>query len=120
MIIEPERISTRCDCGFRPGVHLHTCRFYGAPDIVWPETLSKREQEVLKLLGEGNTVGAISRRIFLSPKTITTYRVRIFEKLNLGSYHECVIYCMRVGLTPIPTLVQRPEPAPGVQVHRCT
>jgi DNA-binding NarL/FixJ family response regulator len=45
--------------------------------------LSKRELEVLTLISEGLTFQEVSQKLSLSPKTISTYRTRILEKLHL-------------------------------------
>ncbi len=55
-------------------------------------TLSEREQEVLRLLGQGHTNQAISEQLELSPKTVATYRARIAEKLGLKTTADFVRY----------------------------
>jgi len=54
--------------------------------------LSLRELEVLNLLAEGKTIATISKALFLSPKTISTYRSRLLEKLKLKSTAEIIRY----------------------------
>jgi len=49
------------------------------------ELLSKREYEVLSLIASGQTYKDIANKLELSPKTVSTYRTRILEKLNLTS-----------------------------------
>lgn len=49
------------------------------------ELLSKREFEVLSLIASGQTYKEIASKLNLSPKTVSTYRTRILEKLNLTS-----------------------------------
>lgn len=49
------------------------------------ELLSKREYEVLSLIASGQTYKDIASKLDLSPKTVSTYRTRILEKLNLTS-----------------------------------
>jgi DNA-binding NarL/FixJ family response regulator len=63
-----------------------------------PPALSRREQEVLTLLAEGHTNQQIADRLFLSVKTIETYRARIAEKLGLRSRADIVRYAMEIGL----------------------
>lgn len=60
--------------------------------------LSDREFEVLKGLSEGETLKAIAARMKLSPKTVTTYRSRILQKLGLRSNADLVRYSMEHGL----------------------
>ncbi len=49
------------------------------------ELLSKREYEVLSLIASGQAYKEIASKLNLSPKTVSTYRTRILEKLNLTS-----------------------------------
>lgn len=52
------------------------------------ESLSDRELEVLTLIGQGLTTGAIARTLFLSVHTIDTYREKLKTKLNLANSAE--------------------------------
>jgi DNA-binding NarL/FixJ family response regulator len=47
------------------------------------ELLSSRERQVLSLLAGGKTIGDIARDLGLSPKTASTYKTRIMEKLRV-------------------------------------
>lgn len=47
------------------------------------ELLSKREYEVLSFIASGESYKEIASKLDLSPKTVSTYRTRILEKLNL-------------------------------------
>jgi two-component system invasion response regulator UvrY len=58
------------------------------------EELSDREFQVLRGLAEGEPLKAIARRLEVSPKTITTYRTRIFQKLSLRTNAELVRYAI--------------------------
>ncbi len=60
--------------------------------------LSSREREVLTLLARGHTNQEIAGLLFLSVKTIETYRARIAEKLGLRSRADLVRYALEVGL----------------------
>ena len=60
--------------------------------------LSDREFEVLRALAQGDSLKAIAARLSVSPKTVTTYRSRILEKLGLGSNAELVRYALEHGL----------------------
>jgi DNA-binding NarL/FixJ family response regulator len=62
------------------------------------EALSNRELEVLRLLAGGLAVKEIAARLSLSEKTISTYRVRILEKMNMKSNAELMRYALHVGL----------------------
>ena len=63
----------------------------------WPsvEKLSDRELEVLRLIGEGVKTAEIARQLFLSVKTIETYRDRIRQKLGLSDGMDLIRYAMR-------------------------
>lgn len=60
--------------------------------------LSKRELEVLRLLGKGHANLAIAAHLDVSPKTVATYRARIGEKLGLKSTADFVRYVTETGL----------------------
>ena len=62
------------------------------------ELLSHREYEVLCLLGSGRTVKEISADLRLSPKTVSTYRARILEKMHATSNADLVRYASQHGL----------------------
>ncbi|MEQ8331354.1 MAG: response regulator transcription factor [Longimicrobiales bacterium] len=60
--------------------------------------LSSREQEVLALTAEGFSSREIGQKLFISHKTVDTYRSRIMEKLQLNHRSELVRFALRVGL----------------------
>ena len=60
--------------------------------------LSERELEVLKLTAEGFTNQEIGEKLFLSPKTVDTYRHRIMVKLDLTRRAELVRFALDAGL----------------------
>jgi len=57
--------------------------------------LSEREREVLLLVARGLTSAEIGKRLYLSPRTIDTYRTRLMRKLDLNNRAELVDYVMR-------------------------
>jgi DNA-binding NarL/FixJ family response regulator len=59
------------------------------------KSLSNRELEVLTLIGQGNTTGAIARKLFLSVHTIDTYREKLKIKLNLANSAELNRYAVQ-------------------------
>lgn len=63
-----------------------------------PEVLSDREQQVLKFIARGFTSREIAEKLFLSPRTIETYRERITVKLNLQNRSDLVDYAIRYKL----------------------
>lgn len=61
-------------------------------------TLSDRELEVLKYIAYGYTYEEISKKIFVSVKSVETYRGRIAKKLNLDTRAKMVRYALEIGL----------------------
>jgi DNA-binding NarL/FixJ family response regulator len=59
------------------------------------EALSDREFEVTKLIASGKTVTEIAGILSLSDKTISTYRARILEKLNMKTTAEIIRYAIQ-------------------------
>ncbi len=55
-------------------------------------TLSDREYDVLKLITAGVSLAEISQRLALSAKTVSTYRARILEKMNMQNNAQLVRY----------------------------
>jgi two-component system, NarL family, invasion response regulator UvrY len=68
-----------------------------APEAQKPphETLSDREYRVMWLLASGKPINRIAKEMFLSPSTVSTYRVRILRKLGLTSNAELVQYAVK-------------------------
>jgi len=60
--------------------------------------LSKREREVLKLLAQGYTNQQVADKIFVSVKTVETYRSRLVEKLGLRNRADLIRYALEIGL----------------------
>jgi DNA-binding NarL/FixJ family response regulator len=58
------------------------------------DQLTDREREVLRLLGRGETVEEVKRRLGLSRKTIETYRRRAKEKLGYEKVSELLLYAL--------------------------
>jgi two-component system, NarL family, response regulator NreC len=60
--------------------------------------LSDRELQVLKLVAEGFSSREIAEQIYISTKTVETYRARFAEKLGLKSRAQIVRYALNLGL----------------------
>lgn len=60
--------------------------------------LSKRETEVLKYMALGYTNKQISDTLFLSIKTVETYKMRIKKKLNINRRSDLIRYAINMGL----------------------
>ncbi len=62
------------------------------------ETLSNRELTVMKMIASGRSLKEISADLSLNPKTVSTYRSRILNKLHVGSNAELIRYCVTHNL----------------------
>jgi len=62
------------------------------------EALSDREYRVLCMLGAGKRVSEIATDLIISVKTVSTYRARILEKMNLTSNAEIIRYTIENNL----------------------
>lgn len=62
------------------------------------ESLSDREYQVLCLLASGKSVKQIGAELNVSPKTISTYRTRVLEKMKLETTADLVRYVVEYGL----------------------
>jgi len=64
-------------------------------------TLSRREREVLQLVVEGRTSAEIADTLFLSVKTVETYRSRLMQKLGIRDIPALIKFAIQHGLTPL-------------------
>ena len=62
------------------------------------ERLSDREFLVLRMIASGKTVSQIARELYLSVKTISTYRARVLEKMDMQNNAELTHYALQNGL----------------------
>ncbi|MDB4887780.1 MAG: response regulator receiver [Gemmatimonadetes bacterium] len=62
------------------------------------EALSERERDVLALVAGGYSASEIGEKLFISPKTVETYKQRVSEKLGLSHRSDYVQLCLRLGL----------------------
>jgi DNA-binding NarL/FixJ family response regulator len=62
------------------------------------ELLSERELQVFLRLAKGETIGHMAESMFLSVKTVSTYRTRVLEKLKLASNSDLTYYALKNGL----------------------
>ena len=60
--------------------------------------LSDRERDVLQMTAEGFTSSEIGEKLFISPKTVDTYRARVMEKLGLTHRSELVRMALKAGM----------------------
>jgi DNA-binding NarL/FixJ family response regulator len=56
------------------------------------KTLSDREFQVMRMIASGKTIKEIGKELFLSVRTVSTYRARVLEKMNMKSNAELIRY----------------------------
>ena len=61
-------------------------------------SLSERELQTLLKIASGKRLSEIAEELMLSPKTVSVYRARLLEKLNLASNAELAVYAIRNNL----------------------
>lgn len=70
-----------------------------APDDEDPHmSLSERELQTLQKMASGRKLSEIADELMLSPKTVSVYRARVLQKLNLTNNAELTAYAIRHGL----------------------
>jgi two-component system invasion response regulator UvrY len=67
----------------------------GNADRPLHEALSPREFEILLMIASGKAVGQIAEELHLSGTTVSTYRARILEKMNMTTTAELIRYAVR-------------------------
>src|SRR5690349_6877363 len=60
--------------------------------------LTQRERDVLRLVAQGYSAPEIGEQLFISPKTVDTYKQRVNEKLGISHRSEYVDFALRVGI----------------------
>jgi DNA-binding NarL/FixJ family response regulator len=62
------------------------------------QALTQRERDVLRLVAQGYSAPEIGEQLFISPKTVDTYKQRINEKLGIAHRSEYVDFALKVGI----------------------
>jgi DNA-binding NarL/FixJ family response regulator len=65
------------------------------------DSLSRRERQILQLIAEGKTSAEVGAILFLSPKTVDTYRSRMMHKLGIGDLPKLVKFAIQNGITQL-------------------
>jgi two-component system, NarL family, invasion response regulator UvrY len=82
-----------------PELALVLAQHVSGPDERAPhERLSDREFETLRLIASGKKLSDIAEVLHLSPKTVSVYRARVMEKMQLKSNAELTHYAVLNGL----------------------
>jgi DNA-binding NarL/FixJ family response regulator len=76
-------------------VDRHRQRAKGVSDPY--DTLTRREREILQLVGEGYTSADIAARLVISPRTVETHRRHLVRKLGLSGQAALVRYALQRG-----------------------
>lgn len=70
-----------------------------SPEVEDPHTtLSERELQTLQKMAAGHKLSEIAEELMLSPKTVSVYRARVLQKLNLTNNAELTAYAIHHGL----------------------
>jgi DNA-binding NarL/FixJ family response regulator len=85
----------------RQVVDAYLARVDSAAPISDRNALTPRQQEVLRLVAEGQTTKEIAFELGLSVKTIETHRTQVMEKLGLQDIPSLVRYAIRQGIIPL-------------------
>jgi DNA-binding NarL/FixJ family response regulator len=64
----------------------------------YPETLTMREREILRLIASGLTNKQIAQQLFISVKTVETHRTHIMQKLDVHTTADLVRFAMKSGM----------------------
>lgn len=93
---------------------LAVASFDGDGDGTAPfDQLSNREMQIMMMVVSCHKVNDISSSLHLSPKTVNSYRYRIFEKLNVSSDVELALLAVRHGMLAQQSAESRLELAEG-------
>jgi len=102
-VLEAVRTVARGDLFVRPEAARILAKGYQRKDPMHEdraryERLTERERDVLRMTAQGFSAPEIGERLFISPKTVDTYKQRIQDKLGLSHRHEYVQLALRLGL----------------------
>lgn len=71
------------------------------------ETLSNREFQVMCMIASGKTVTEIAKELALSVKTVSAYRTKVMEKMNMKTNAQLTLYVLQRQLTDWSTVLGR-------------
>ena len=71
---------------------------FNNPNRSKPNSLTNREEQVLKLVAQGYSNEEISKKLFLSKRTVATHVSNILGKLHLANRTQAALYALRQGL----------------------
>ena len=102
-LVDAVRMIARGDMYMRPSAARVLAKRITRKDPVQAERerfarLTERERDVLRLVAQGYSAPEIGARLFISPKTVDTYKQRIHEKMGLSHRAEYVQIALKLGL----------------------
>ncbi|WP_061290893.1 response regulator [Herbidospora cretacea] len=101
-LIEACRAAVRGEPFLYPGAVTALIRDYlrrhRQGDPLPDQILTPREEEIVKLIAEGNSTKAIAETLFISPKTVDRHRANILAKLGMSDRLDLTRYAIRAGL----------------------
>ncbi|RUO22432.1 hypothetical protein CWE08_04440 [Aliidiomarina iranensis] len=85
---------------YTPTVLRQMAKRYQGPMVKHPllSSLSRREQQIFQLISTGLTVSTISERLYISRKTVNTFRYRLYRKLNVENDVQITHLAYKYGL----------------------
>ena len=103
MVLLGESLSISSELGMRPlmervGALRERVESLSAPPPIYPDGLTQREVEVLRLVAAGKSNPEIGEELFISPRTVTTHDSNILNKINAANRAEATGYAVREGL----------------------
>jgi DNA-binding NarL/FixJ family response regulator len=101
-IIDAIRSLSRGEVVFGATIADRVLAYFASPRLLKPvepfPELTEREREVLHLIAQGLSNGAIAGRLFLSGKTVRNHISNIFSKLQLADRAEAIVRAREAGL----------------------
>ncbi|OGG54318.1 MAG: DNA-binding response regulator [Candidatus Handelsmanbacteria bacterium RIFCSPLOWO2_12_FULL_64_10] len=82
------------------GVEVYAQKAGGVTQDAY-EMITGREREVLHLAAEGRSNPEIAARLFISVRTVETYRAHLMQKLGLRTQTDLIRYALRRGILPM-------------------
>ena len=99
-LIEAVRATIRGESYIYPGAMTALIRDWLARGRSHPpqRILTPREEQVVKLIAEGNSAKEIAEQLFIAPKTVDRHRANILQKLGMRDRLELTRFAIRTGL----------------------
>lgn len=79
-------------------IHSYVKNFESKPSLKSYDLLSEREQQVFRLVVQGNSTKQIASLLCVSPKTVEKHRASIMEKLGVHDRLELLKYAIKIGV----------------------